>query len=109
MLFKSYPRLAHQLDEINAATLPSMGGENSSTRSQNVRGKRQWNPDQGVDNGLKALQRARNGKDGEGVKEFSAFVIRLVSKGSTVDPDTLQKEKEEEDAQIVSQLLNGDL
>jgi hypothetical protein len=120
MLFKLYPRLPSQLEEINTATLPPTTEEQIDAQLQNHgrggkgptrrSGKGQeWNQDQGLENGVKALCRAREayGKDGEGVREFSKLILQVVS-GDESD-DIIQREMAEENARIISQLLNGDI
>jgi len=118
MLFKMYPRLASQLEEINAATLPPTPGQENDAHSQYPNGgskgfrrsgkEQPWNPDRGLENGVRALCRAREayGKDGEGVREYSKLILQIVAGEEGID--TIRKEMEEENVRIISQLLNGE-
>jgi hypothetical protein len=94
-LFARYPRLRTQLEEIYAAT-QAPGGS-------------QWTADRGLENGAVALGRARAacGPDGEGVREFSRLVLRVVGGEGSVD--VIQREVAEENARIVEQLLRGEM
>jgi hypothetical protein len=119
-LFQMYPHLPSQLDEINTATLPPASGLNSGPQLQYSRGTEKgrgrknepWNRDRGLENGVQALIRAREtyGKDGEGVREFSKLVLQILSRDENVDATELvRKELAEENARIISQLLNGEM
>jgi hypothetical protein len=118
MLFQMYPRLPSQLEEINAATLPPTTGQQVDAQSQYPGGgskgfrrpgkEQHWNPDRGLENGVRALCRAREayGKDGEGMREFSKLILQIVAGDEGVD--VIRKEMEEENVRIISQLLNGE-
>ncbi|RDL39277.1 uncharacterized protein BP5553_03617 [Venustampulla echinocandica] len=117
-LFKTYPRLKSHLQNIHNATLPPADDHAPSfpNGQQKRRGGKQeaWNQDRGLQNGVKALNRARvaYGKDGEGVREFSKLVLQMVSRdaGGVCDAtDIIQKEIEEENARIISMLLNHEI
>ncbi|KAH8812506.1 hypothetical protein F5884DRAFT_311366 [Xylogone sp. PMI_703] len=85
------------------------GGNKRSGRG----GKNQpWNQDIGLQCGVQALCRAREvfGKDGEAVREYSKLVLKLLSDEEGVDvAEQIQKELAEENARIISQLLNGEM
>jgi hypothetical protein len=116
MLFKLYPSLPALLDNINTATLPPLNDPKSNTGNGYNKGTRHrkeepWNTDRGMQNGLKALLAARelDGKDGEGIREYSKLVLQILS-GDEMDAATLiQKQLAEENARIVETLLNADL
>lgn len=96
------------------ATLPAVDGQEFNTQSRYPRGNRKqpWDQGQGTQNGIKALNRARRayGKDGEGVREFSKFILQITSGDNTVHAAALiQKEIAEENARIIEQLLNREL
>jgi hypothetical protein len=117
-LFKLYPTLPSLLLEIHSATLRPTDEDDINPQSQyrGGKGKHQsnrkiWNHDRGVQDGIEALRQARRlgGKDGEGVREYSQLVLQTLSLDDTVDAEALiQKELADEDARIVSLLLNGE-
>ncbi|RFU34156.1 hypothetical protein B7463_g2140, partial [Scytalidium lignicola] len=127
-LFKIYPNLSSQLEAIYSATLPptsnDTGGDARAPNNQsNIRnwpgarrsGKgsnRPWNQDIGLQCGVQALCKAREafGKDGEAVREYSKLVLKILSSDDRVDAaEQIQKELAEENARIISQLLNGEI
>jgi len=127
-LFKIYPRLREQLNEIHNATFPpnsdvdmednahqnhhSQPYSQRDGRGRGQGGKEPWSQDRGTQNGIRALCRARDlvGGDGEGVREYSKLVLQIVSGDDKVDATQLiQRELAEENARIISQLLNGEL
>lgn len=68
-----------------------------------------WNQDKGLENGRKALGKAREawGKDGEGVREFGELILRIVE---GVDAEELvRRELERENARIVKALMEGEM
>jgi hypothetical protein len=114
LLFKKYPRLSSQLNEIHTVTLPPMQAQDIQypigRRKSFNKGKDQaWNQDRGLQNGIGALRRARevSGKDGEGVREFSKLILHIIS-GDDKD-DTIRKELAEENARIIAALMKGDI
>jgi hypothetical protein len=117
MLFKLYPSLPTLLDKINTATLPPLNDPKSNTGNGYNKGTRHpkeepWNADRGMQNGLRALLAARelDGKDGEGVREYSKLVLQILSGDDEMDAATLiQKQLAEENARIVETLLNADM
>lgn len=95
-----------------------MGGFPNKNNKHHQRrgGKSQpWNSDRGLQNGLRALNRARvaYGKDGEGVREFSKLVLQIVARdaerGGCDASEVVQREMEEENARIISMLLNHEI
>jgi hypothetical protein len=116
-LFKLYPGLAAHLEQIHTAMQPpspAAAAQNrfssNSHRGYGGRGKGPWTAERGLENGQKALDVARNafGKDGEGVREYCELVLDLISRGEGLDAASLiQKQLEEENAQIIKQLLDG--
>lgn len=117
-LFKLYPTLPSLLGEIHAATLQPTDEDGINVQPQYHRVKGQhrsnrkvWNLDRGLQDGVEALRRARRivGKDGEAVKEYSRLILQILSRDDTVHAEALiQKEVADEDARIVSMLLNGE-
>ncbi|SPN98538.1 uncharacterized protein DNG_01584 [Cephalotrichum gorgonifer] len=86
MLFGKYPRLPEQLLKIHEATqppssttTPRAGRPSESRRLENE----MWSRAMGIQRGKEALQRARGaaGEDGEGVREYQALVLQLLSSG----------------------------
>lgn len=68
-----------------------------------------WNQDRGLENGQKALEKARGawGKDGEGVREFGELILRILE---GVDAEELvRRELDREDARIVKALMDGEM
>lgn len=118
ILFKQYPNLQTQLNEIYASTLRPLneyedGLDTSSihNRGHNQRNQKPWNHDQGTQRGVQALTKARHvfGKDGEGVREYSRLVLQFVAGDTFIDiAAQIQKELADENARIVSQLLDED-
>ncbi|PQE08892.1 Zinc finger HIT-type protein [Rutstroemia sp. NJR-2017a BVV2] len=111
-LFELYPGLNAQLDEINAATLRPLHSQNANNGQihgfRKPRGMEQWNQDRGMENGIKALQRARSvyGKEGEAVREYSRLVLRILSGEEGCDAsDMVQRELDEENARVIQLLL----
>ncbi|KAF4635716.1 hypothetical protein G7Y89_g2380 [Cudoniella acicularis] len=112
ILFKTFPRLPSQLEEIDAATLPPANSDeiDSLPGTRKKGGKLElWNRDRGLQKGVEALRRAKEayGKDGEGVREFSKLVLQILSgeENSSV-AEAIQNEIAEENARIISLLLN---
>jgi zinc finger HIT domain-containing protein 3 len=109
-LFRQFPRLPSQLNEINAATLRPI---EVPGKSHFGRGKEEpWNQDRGLQNGVHALCQAREayGKDGEGVREFGRLVLQLLSRDEAMDAaELIEKELAEENAMIIQQLLNREI
>jgi hypothetical protein len=111
-LFESYPSLNAQLDEINAATLRPLDNQNTNNGQthgfRKPRGIEQWNQDRGMENGIKALQRARSvyGTEGEAVREYSRLVLRILSgEEGWGASEMVQRELDEENAKVIQQLL----
>lgn len=119
MLFELYPTLPSLLSEIHSTTLRPMDemGSSAQSKSRSSNGhyrshRKEWNQDRGLQDGVEALRQARRlmGKDGEGVREYSKLILQIVSQDATVDAKAIiQKELAEEDARIVSLLLNGEI
>lgn len=112
-LFRKYPNLRAQLNGIHEATLRPISEEDLSPEYTNNRAKKreQWTQDRGVQDGVKALSDARRvfGKDGEGVREFSRLVLQIASGDTYIDfAAQIQSELAEENARIISQLLNNE-
>lgn len=122
-----YPRLRSQLREIYTATLPptddpaagAYGGNNPSYRGggagrggnrANGQHRGPWNTDQGTQDGIDALkeQSEQYGKGGEGIRDYSELVLKLVSLEGVDVAKLVQDEVAEENAKIIAQLLNGD-
>ncbi|TAQ89131.1 hypothetical protein B7494_g2522 [Chlorociboria aeruginascens] len=114
-LFTVYPRLASQLDELNKATLcPDINLATPAGVSSKFSGRSNtsWNSDLGLQNGVKALSRARmaNGKDGEGIREFSKLILQILSGDEGIDAKRqIERELAEEDAMIISLLLDREI
>ncbi|KAM3071504.1 hypothetical protein ACMFMF_007975 [Clarireedia jacksonii] len=111
-LFELYPSLHAQLEEINAAMHRPLDNQNTNNRQtygfRKPKGIEQWDQDRGMENGMKALQRARSvyGKEGEAVREYSKLVLRILSseEGSGAS-EIVQREVDEENARVIQQLL----
>lgn len=130
-LFRMYPNLPSQLEAIYSATLPptannhtgesgNAGGTNNQinfgnwpgSKKKGQGGNRPWNQDIGLQSGVKALCKAREayGKDGEAVREYSRLVLKILSRDDGLDAvEQIQKELAEENARLISQLLNGEM
>ncbi|KAL3417778.1 HIT zinc finger [Phlyctema vagabunda] len=117
-LFKMFPNLPGQLDKIHSATLPPLDDPSRGARSSDFfpgsqgRGAKtpSWNRDKGLQSGVEALTKARHayGKDGEGVREFSRVVLQILSgEDETAALRLLEKEMAEENARVISQLLES--
>lgn len=106
-LFKIYPRLAAELDEINNATLRPQEPTGYEKHGKARKEYENWNADRGLENGVKALNRARNTFGGEGVREFSTLVLQILSgdEGETAATQ-IEKELAEENTRIIEALLN---
>lgn len=123
-----YPRLRSQLRDIYIATLPPAeestgitGHYEDQTQSYRGRGRGKgrggrgrdrasWNTDRGTQDGIDALCNAKEqyGKGGEGVREYTELVLKLVSMEGVDVARLVQEEVAEENAKIIAQLLNGD-
>jgi hypothetical protein len=128
-----YPRLRSQLRAVHEATQPPnedtdsledrennfqhgfRGRGNGRGRGGRGRGRGPWTQERGTENGLNALRRAKQeyGKGGEGVRDFADLVLKLVvahnqSLGAPDATELVQQEVAEENARIISQLLNGE-
>lgn len=68
-----------------------------------------WNQDRGLENGQKALEKAREawGKDGEGVREFGELILRIVD-GVDAE-DLVGRELGAENARIIQALMEGEM
>ncbi|KAH8687505.1 hypothetical protein BGZ60DRAFT_363535 [Tricladium varicosporioides] len=111
-LFKIYPQLKSQLENIYAATLPPTEGSQPelSHRHRKKSSKADfWDRDRGLQNGIHALNELRNtcGEDGEGVREFSRLILQIVSGEENLSAaEAIRKEINDENARIVSLLLS---
>ena len=111
-LFKKYPRLQSQLEDINTATLPPIEGYGFGQGTSRKGGKVEpWNSDRGLQKGVEALSKARNtgGENGRGIREFSRLVLQILSgEEGAQAAEVIQKEIAEENARIIEQLLNNE-
>lgn len=131
-LFMMFPRLRSQLRDIHAQTQAptddSLAHDNHMDDHQSFRGRGSgrgrggrgrgrgpWTPERGTQDGLAALRRAQQeyGKGGEGVREFEQLVLKLVTTHGQLHDGIdaaaiVQREVAEENARIISQLLNGE-
>ncbi|KAH6682940.1 hypothetical protein B0J14DRAFT_467844 [Halenospora varia] len=111
-LFKIYPQLKSQLENIYAATLsPTEGSQPELSHGHRKKsGKADfWDRDRGLQNGIHALNKLRNtcGEDGEGVREFSRLILQIVSgEENLTAAEAIRKEIDDENARIVSLLLS---
>lgn len=118
-LFTLYPSLQGQLQEIYKASQPPNEDSPSQSRSGRYnqgRDRSFWTKEQGTRDGVEALVNAKKvyGKDGEGVREFAGLVIKLVSPENAVNGNleqatTIERQTQDENARMITQLLNGDL
>jgi hypothetical protein len=109
VLFRTYPRLSAQLHMIDAATQPPT---NQNGYHQEGKRKQKWTSDIGTQRGVDALHQAKEaeGKDGEGVREYYKLVLQILSGDSDVDArEIIQNEYAEQNAQMISELLNNEL
>ncbi|RDW75595.1 hypothetical protein BP5796_06416 [Coleophoma crateriformis] len=113
-LFKMFPNLSKQLNEVYSATLPPLDTDEpiGLAVGNYKKGPRRevWNRDKGTQNGIQALCRAREtyGRDGEGVREFSRLVLQIVSgEDNNAAVELIEKEIAEENAKIIQQLLEA--
>lgn len=121
LLFERYPRLLSELEHIYKATQPpgpeserggGKGGRGGyKARGGGGRGSHTWNQDRGTQDGLRRLTRARDvrGMEGEGVREFSKLVLQIIAEEEGDGRVDVDREMAEENARIISQLLNGEM
>jgi len=111
-LFKLYPKLSSQLDEINNATLRPCANTFEKPKYGKGRagnGIESWNQDRGIENGVKALNNARNSSTGEAVREYSNLILQILSEDEGLhSAQLIQQELAEENARIIEALLNGE-
>jgi len=119
-LFTLYPSLREHLQDIYAASQPPADDDYSTNdgrgRYTNVRDKPFWTKEQGTRDGVDALKAAktRPGMDGEGVRRFAQLVVSVISPENVVNgnldgPTAIQKQAQDENAMMITQLLNGEL
>lgn len=111
-LFRKYPSLSRQLDDIFAATQPPPEASDKripASLMQGVVKKDSWNHDIGIKNGKEALRKARKaeGEAGEAVREYSELVLHLInSQGEKgVAATYLQEQAAQEDSKLIEKLL----
>lgn len=108
-LFKIYPNLHSQLDEIDTATLRPLDGELKPIKKGTK--VEPWNPDRGIEKGREALSKARNtsGEEGRAVREFSRLVLQILAGDDGVKAaDVIEKERREESYKAIEALLNNE-
>ena len=134
-LFRRYPRLPEQLSSILSATLPPSAQDavhahdhpetqyrDYSKRGYGSKKKEPWSHDRGIEMGVQALARAREegGAEGEGIREFSALVLRIVEGGEVVvggeerregwdAQQEIWREEVKESVRVVERLLKGEM
>ena len=111
-LFRKYPNLEQQLEEINAATLPP-SSEDSIVRTPGltIHTRANWNRDIGVQKGLDALRKAKMapGPDGEAIREYSDLIIFLMH-GQDHDgkvSEALQQSRAQDEKNFLQELMNA--
>lgn len=79
------------------------GGRENGTRGP-------WTTDQGMQDAIDAFGRAKEeyGKGGEGIREYADLVIKLMDNDGQDVGQIVQKEVSEENARLITQLLNGE-
>ena len=124
-LFRTYPGLASQLKRIHDATLrPCEDTElnaaghkrhsKSGGRDWDFKTRKQpWTPDRGLENGVRALNRARQdcGDSGEAVREFSDLILQLMRReeGGIDVAEIIQRELTEKSTKLIEQLLQEEM
>ncbi|KAG4026085.1 hypothetical protein MFRU_045g00300 [Monilinia fructicola] len=99
-VFKKYPNLRSQLEKIYSATLRPTGSNSHN-----------WNQDKGWENGRACLKTASTvyGKDGEGIREYSNLILRLVGDEDEESmAEVLQREALEESTRVIRELLESE-
>lgn len=83
------------------------GGVNSA-KYQRPQNTGPWNVDQGVQNAIDALSRAKDepGKDGEGIREYVRLIAKLVSSVGDDVVKVVQDEVAAENARLIQELLD---
>lgn len=109
-LFKLFPNLPKQLEEIHNATLRPVedaGKPQYGNNGYKRKNTQPWNQDVGNNKGVEALKKARKayGKDGEGVRQYGTLILQLLAKDETNAEELIRRELEEENAKSVKQLL----
>ncbi|KAH8590273.1 hypothetical protein B0O99DRAFT_308673 [Bisporella sp. PMI_857] len=123
-LFSQYPRLPAQLLEIHSATLQPETDEENEAQLQLIRESRKESSEQGItgrnppwsnargeQSGVQALKNARRvyGKDGEGIRQYGELILQILQGDNEVDAaEALERERREEDAKLISQLLEAE-
>jgi len=82
-LFKKYPRLREQLEEIHSATMepPSAKSKIPASLLKGLPDKGDgWNRDKAIASGKEALRKARkaSGEDGDAIREYSELVLHFM-------------------------------
>lgn len=116
-LFTVYPSLREHLREIYNASQPPIDEIYSNHgRYTSGRDKMFWTKEQGTRDGVEALKAAKRvfGMDGQGVREFADLVLKTISSenainGNLDEPTAIQRQVQDENAQMITQLLNGEL
>lgn len=110
-LFNHYPSLKAQLRHIYNTSQPPPEDNWEAQRERPF-----WTREQATRDGVEALKNAKKqyGKDGEGMREFAALVIRYISpehvvNGSFDQQAPIYKETQEDNAKMISDLLRGEL
>ena len=110
-LFRKYPGLARQLQDIYAATQPPTNAPENRIPASLMQGmvkKDGWNHDIGIKNGKEALRKARqaDGQDGEAIREYTELVLHLINKqNGQVNTTTIVQQNAQEDSKLIEQLM----
>jgi zinc finger HIT domain-containing protein 3 len=108
-LFKKYPKLPQQLEEIHAATLPPHERPGIASYEGRPLGKEgRWNAELGRQKGLAALRRARSapGQEGEALSEYTELIVHLLYVGGENGIGAaLEKKHGDEQQQLIRELL----
>jgi hypothetical protein len=95
------------------STKTSYGGRGGGQmgRGGRTQDNRPWTTDRGTQDGIDVLaeNKVQYGKGGEGIREYSELVMKLVSLEGVDVAKLVQEEVADENAKIIAQLLNGDL
>lgn len=115
-LFTLYPSLRAQLRKVYEASQPPREDASGHGRFNQGRDRQFWTKEQGTRDGVEALVMAKGvyGKDGEGVREFAELVVRLISPENAINgnldrPSFIERQTQDENAKMITQLLNGEL
>ncbi len=114
-LFKKYPNLESELNQIGRATLPPANGAFPS-KHKNHHGypkkQRMWTKEEGLRKGAAALRKARTdpGEKGDAVREYCELVLYLLSTpGGTKVTSLVREEVMAGDTKLIEQRMREEI